>query len=303
MQFEDSTALLRDAGALRSRFLEDGYVFFRHLLEASKVAAVRADVLAAIEPLGWLAPGSDPKDAMAAREVRREGLGDWFEGYRAIQSVESFHALAHDEGLLAPITALLGTHDVLVHPRKIARVTYPGSEFPTPAHQDFPLIQGSADTFTLWMPLGDCPMSLGGLKVLSGSPLLGLRPTLPREGVGGVGVDLEVAEDDPRWRSIDYESGDVLIIHSFTVHWGPPNRGDRIRLSVDYRYQALGAPVVEGSLLPHGFPAIPSWEELCAGWSTTRWVARPQDPSIVDRRDPFGDLGSPPSLLWPELAR
>lgn len=299
--FADSTALLHDPEALRERFLSDGFVFFRRLVEPGQVMAVRHDILQALAPIGWLADGSDPRDAQPAEEVRREGLGDWFVGYTAIQSLESFHALAHDEALVGAIRALVGD-DVLVHPRKIARVTYPGSEYPTPPHQDYPLIQGAADTFTLWMPLGDCAAQLGGLKVLQGSPLLGLRPPVPRPGVGGLGVDLDIAEDDERWATTDYLAGDVLIIHSFTIHWGPPNRGDRIRLSADYRYQALDAPVVEGSLMPHGYPAIPGWETLTQGWSTTRWVERPDAANVVELRNPFEDLGEPPSALWPAKA-
>ena len=56
---------------------------------------------------------------------------------------------------------------------------------PTPAHQDFPFIQGSARTFTTWIPLGECPRELGGLQVNAGTHLLGemVVPKQRRQGV------------------------------------------------------------------------------------------------------------------------
>ena len=71
------------------------------------------------------------------------------------------------------------------------------------------------------------------------------------------------------WASASYRPGDVLVFHSLTVHWAPPNRGERLRLSCDYRYQLASDPVVEGSLLPHYWPTIPGWDVLTNGWSTT----------------------------------
>ena len=52
------------------------------------------------------------------------------------------------------------------------------------------------------------------------------------------------------WVGGDYEIGDAIFFHSHTVHKALPNQSpDRIRLSVDYRYQGGSQPVTEGSLL------------------------------------------------------
>lgn len=300
--FVDSTSLLDDPVSLRARFAHDGYAFFAQLLDPAKVRRVRTEVLAALAPLGWLAPGSRPQDALPAAAARREAKGDWFDGYAAIQALESFHALAHDPALLGVARALCASAQLLVHPRKIARVTYPGSEYPTPPHQDFPLIQGAADTFTTWVPLGDCPSTLGGLQVLAGSAAQGLRRMVSRPGAGIIdaGVDTDISEQDTRWAGIDYRAGDVLAFHSFSIHWAPPNRGSTLRLSADYRYQAADAPVSEGSLLPHYHGSIPGWDELTRGWATTAWVDRPETVRLADFRDPFGDLGRPNSAVLAE---
>ena len=42
------------------------------------------------------------------------------------------------------------------------------------------------------------------------------------------------------WFSSPFDLGDALFFHSKTVHQGVPNlSGNRVRLSVDYRYQSL----------------------------------------------------------------
>jgi hypothetical protein len=58
------------------------------------------------------------------------------------------------------------------------------------------------------------------------------------------------------------------VFHSHAVHRALPNRGpDRLRLSVDYRYQPASHPVTRGSLLPH-YARVP-WSEIYACWKVT----------------------------------
>jgi ectoine hydroxylase-related dioxygenase (phytanoyl-CoA dioxygenase family) len=282
----DSTPLIDDREALRARFSEDGFVFLRGVVDRAAVAAVRADVAAILAESGWLADGSDPAEARPGDTVHREGDETWIPVYTRVQSLYSFHALAHRDDVLRPIRALVGETEVLIHPRKIARITYPLSKFPTPPHQDFPLIQGAADTYTLWLPFGECPVSLGALRLLTGSHRDGVRPVFARSGVGGIGVDVDV--DDPGFQTTDFGPGDAVVFHSCTVHYGPPNEGDRVRLSADYRFQSARDPVVDLSLQPHG-------HVITAGWPSRGPVGTPEGLDIVPMRDPMGSLGHPPS--------
>jgi hypothetical protein len=292
-ELTDSTPLLDRPDALVEEFRQHGCLFFRGLVPADDVLAVRRDVAGAIASVGWLAPDTDPVDAVPGPEIRREADEHWWPGYTAIQRLESFHRLAHHPALLRPVAALAGGEELIVHPRKIGRVTFPGSAYPTPPHQDFPLIQGGADVFTIWMPFGDCPPEMGGLRLLDGSHRDGLRPPVAASGIGGVGV--EVAEDDPRWRTADYRPGDAVVFLSFTVHWAPANQADRVRLSGDYRYQPVSVPLVDGSLLPHyGPPLIPGWDDLAAGWSTRRWIEVPEATQVVGY-DPVDDRLTAPA--------
>jgi ectoine hydroxylase-related dioxygenase (phytanoyl-CoA dioxygenase family) len=284
----ESSDLLGDHDGLRHRLAEEGFLFFRDLLPAEAVSEVRADVLREVEQEGWLAGGTEPEDRRPGPVVVREGDDNWWPAYRKIQSLERFHRLAHDQRLVRLAGELLGG-PVLVHPRKIARVTFPGSEYPTPPHQDFPFIQGTPDVLTFWLPLAGCSVEDGALRVLCRSQYTGLRSRQPTTGVGGMGVPVG-ADEENAWASAYYRPGDVLVFHSLTVHWAPPNRGERLRLSCDFRYQLATEPVVEGSLLPHYWPTVPGWDVLTKGWSTTRWVRGPAEPAMSAMSPPLGVL-------------
>ena len=83
----------------------------------------------------------------------------------------------------------------------------------TPAHQDFLYIQGSTETVTAWMPLGDVPAALGGLMVQPGSHKAGFYLPFKHPGVGGNAVAYDA---DLPWAGTDYKAGDVLLFHSLT---------------------------------------------------------------------------------------
>ncbi|MBI2302651.1 MAG: phytanoyl-CoA dioxygenase family protein [Armatimonadetes bacterium] len=269
-RFEDSTALLDDPPALRARAARDGYLFFRRLLPAEALLAVRADLLDIVRRHGWLAPTADPLegriDASALSAVpeaqMRTDIGVSSAAYDDVQRTESVHRLPHHPKLLALYRALFGG-EVLVHARHIVRLITPHpSVYPTPQHQDFPLIQGTANTWTCWFPVGACPMTLGSLMVLRGSHRLGYLPIEPAKGAGGIAAQTCRGEVD--WVDGDFELGDVLTFSAYMVHRAKRCRfKDRIRLSFDVRYQALAEPVEQRSLLPH---CELTWEQVYADW-------------------------------------
>ena len=60
--------------------------------------------------------------------------------------------------------------------------------------------------------------------------------------------------------------GDVLIFHSMLVHKGVPNRSDRLRMSMDVRFQRVDAPFNFDNAQTDGQPL--SWEDVYAGWES-----------------------------------
>jgi len=265
--FHDSTSLLLDPAALREQAVQDGYLFFAGLLPREPVLDARREILEVCARHGFLAEGRALDEAIAAPGVRfREGDPEYMAAYDEIQRLESFHALAHQPPLLAALRSLFG-EEVLVHPRNIARVMFPqNNDYTTPAHQDYVHIQGTEETWTAWIPLGDCPRQLGGLEVLPGSHRFGVLPVRSAYGAGGLGVETDSLGLE--WAGGDLRMGDVLLFQSLCVHRGINNgTPDRVRLSVDYRYQGVSRPVTEGSLLPH-FNRL-SWDEIYRGWERT----------------------------------
>lgn len=269
--FIDSTDLLDDPVALRARADETGYLFFKQRLPKDEVLALRAEMLAIVEKHGWRQPGQDALgglidydaiNRLTEEEMHRTDVGVTAEAYHDTQKLERFHRLPHHPRLLEVYRALFG-REVLVHPRHIARMITPHTcMVPTPPHQDFPYIQGSTQTWTCWFPVGDCPRSLGGLTVLQGTHRKGYLPVQPARGAGGFAVPL--CPTETHWVEGDYEAGDILTFNSHTVHKALRCQfKDRIRLSLDVRYQPIDEPVDQSSLNPH---CSLKWEEIYAGW-------------------------------------
>ena len=109
---------------------------------------------------------------------------------------------------------------------------------------------------------------MGGLSVLTGSHKFGVLPVSRSLGAGGLRAHFQKIGGD--WVSSPFELGDLLLFHSHTVHKGLPNlSGNRLRLSVDYRYQRASDPVMDKVLTPH--QGRLSWEDVYKGWKSDRY--------------------------------
>lgn len=265
--FIDSTPDAACAETLQRRAEQEGYLFFRGLFNRESVMQVRRDFCAIMQRHGWLAPGTNPEDAIRGRETTCEGDADFMPVFDEFQRLESFHALAHDPTVLAVLERLFG-ESVLVHPRNIGRIVFPGGP-PTPPHQDYLHIRGEANTWTVWVPLGDVPREMGALAVLSRTHKKGLLPARAMPGLGGAGVDTDGFEG-ARWVTENFRLGDAVMFHSLTIHQGMPSQfPDKLRLSCDYRYQGASRPVVESSLKSHANRQ--SWDQIYAHWKSPKY--------------------------------
>lgn len=262
--FVESNDLREYPEALRERADRDGYLFFRSLADADAVRCVRAQFAEILVRHGWLDEGTNPDDLLSTKRHIVEGQPEFMPVFDDFQRLEAFHALAHDPGILSMLETLFG-ETVLVHPRNIGRIMFPTTPT-TPPHQDYIHIQGTPDVWTAWIPLGDVPVEMGALSILPGSHRQGIYPIRRMPGAGGVGIDKGLLSGE--WVTGDFRIGDAVFFHSHTVHESLPNRtGNRMRLSVDYRYQGVSQPVTEGSLLPHFHRW--GWEFVYDGWKST----------------------------------
>jgi ectoine hydroxylase-related dioxygenase (phytanoyl-CoA dioxygenase family) len=239
---------------LRAAMQEQGYLFFRGIVPVEDVLAVRRDIVTLCADAGWIDRAHDVMDAVVAPgiEPQTEGKPDYMAVYRQVLRLPRFHDFPNHPALMAIAHKLLGP-EVLVHPRRIGRITFPNyTVATTPAHQDHFYIRGSVDTYSAWAPLGDCPASLGGLAVWPGSHHQGfIEHSVSHAGaVGGKGVPVD--EQQATWHTTDFLAGDALFFHAYTIHKALPNlSGDRLRISTDNRYQRPTEAIDPGALRPH----------------------------------------------------
>jgi ectoine hydroxylase-related dioxygenase (phytanoyl-CoA dioxygenase family) len=239
---------------LRAAMNEYGYLFFRALLPEETILDVRRDVLTVLQDAGWLDSSHDMMDGIAAPgiEPKKEGQPEYTAVYRQILRLPRFHAFPEHPALMSIAQKLLDG-EVFTHPRRIGRITFPGSgEWATPPHQDYFYIRGSVETYSCWTPLGDCPMTLGGLAVWPGSHRQGyIEHTVSHPGAtGGQGVSVD--ESKAEWHTSDFGIGDALFFRSYTIHKALPNLSpDRLRLSTDNRYQQREDAIDPAATRPH----------------------------------------------------
>ena len=273
VELTDSTPLLGEPRLLLDRAGQDGYLFFRGLLDREKVLRVRRQVMQVVAGHGWLKPGTDVMDGIADIEAFDQvdpaaaafcGTGVPLDAYQDVYRIQDFHGIGHDPALLDLYDGLLGGH-VLRQPLSIARVMVPGrGSSPTPAHQDFIHIQGTKNVWTAWFPLGDCPVELGGLTVLVGSHADGLLTYHAAQGAGE--LEAYICNSGYNWGVADFSAGDVLTFTSLTVHRSQPNiPGEQVRLSVDMRYQRDDEPITYGAISPHC--NVLHWDQVYEGWT------------------------------------
>ncbi|CAN5656092.1 hypothetical protein BH10CHL1_BH10CHL1_26520 [soil metagenome] len=272
-----SNDAMDDPAELRRRIADEGYLFFKRLQNPDKLRSLRREMLTVMQQGGWLVAGTDPVDGIANVAAQcTEGDLSYTDVYHEVYKLEAFHRSAHEPEIMQMVEKIMG-RPIMPHPQKIARLWFPKyTEHTTPIHQDFVHFQGNFENLTCWAPVGDCPIELGGLAVLPGSHKV--NHVLDHHfslGAGGLCVDTEAEakahqELDVAWHTTNYEIGDTLIFPALTIHKALPNyTEDKLRVSLDNRYQAVGDPISDHMLDPHLNLVSPlTWEEIYRDWKT-----------------------------------
>lgn len=117
-------------------------------------------------------------------------------------------------------------------------------------HQDAGTVLPEADgqiIATMWIPLFDVPEDGGCLEILPGSHKEGLRRHLVN---GEIRVD---PSDVPALlpKRLPTQAGGLILFHPLMMHRSHPNLTDRVRWSMDLRYQDARKPT--------GRPFLPSF--------------------------------------------
>ena len=235
---EFEVAMLHDTGPERLCALaaRDGFLFFRGLLPEDLVMALRRRVLGYARRMGWL-DGGAPLEIARATPGKRVGSykdPDWVNLQVHVQTNAEMWALGNCVEIYRVLRAVEGrSSDLYLSTANTCRVVSPHPEMATRPHQDAHYVRMIANFWTVWIPLGDCPRELGSLALLPGSHRGGL---LEHSGQGTVDGGVAVA-GDAVWSTTDLRCGDAIVFRPHTLHCSLPNcSGDRLRLSVDFRY-------------------------------------------------------------------
>jgi hypothetical protein len=230
----DTAPLLADRAAIRENARRDGYLFQRRLISPEMVLDARKAVLELCRAYGWVAIGTPLMDGAAA--TLRIGAYDdpqWIRFLPEALRLPEVRALAQAPAILSVLDAVYDGPPT-AYPGDICRVVSPETaDLTTPPHQDAWYLRNADTLWTAWLPLGDCPLSLGPLAILPGSHMQGLVPHTSVKGdVHSAAVPPEAA-----WASGDMLAGDVLFVNGMTVHRAFDNESaGRLRLSVNFRY-------------------------------------------------------------------
>jgi hypothetical protein len=289
-ELRDSSYLLGDGEATRARMEEDGYLFLRGFFRREDVLAARRIIVERLAEEGFLQAGADPMEAIVPEEESEVAvsqrdtdvpLADKNRNNTHVHKNRNFrpdlttgneplHRLLYRGAMMEFYREFFGEpvrHYDFTWLRTIER----GNG--TRPHCDMVYMgRGEREKLlTAWVPLGDAPLSLGGLMVLEGSNHQHelLRPYLERDvdsyckngrhapeieaGAKAWEWDGSLSKDPAslrrklggRWLTTDYEAGDLLTFTMYTVHAGLDNQTNRIRLSSDSRYQPASRPADE----------------------------------------------------------
>ena len=242
----DATAAAGDPTRLKALLAEHGYLLLRGALNRDLVQRVRDDLIAVLHECNILESPTAPPIWSGGPPPTEEEYLAYYE--RAVR-LDSFNRLAESPEVRAVMEAIYDG-PVQVWEQRLLRIIPPDPDGAAPlgvgAHQDGSPQLGylTQDFSTAWIPLTDIDERLGGLAVVPGSHLGGVRAQ-----TGSASSSLRTAKTttfelpsaDERWVTTNYSPGDLVVFSSMTLHKGQPNVSDRLRISCDFRYQPKGA--------------------------------------------------------------
>lgn len=237
------------------QFFNKGYLVVEDVFSADDLAPViavydefidkRAIELKSQGKIQDLCEGLPFEKRFAALYVQCPQIEDDIDIMRA--RLEGMYNFLFNEKLLDVAECLVGG-EILASPIQHIRAKIPTSIIAegvphyiqnVPWHQDAAVTQEDADPykiFTFWIPLVDATQETGCMEVLPEAFKLGL---LQHENIAGLTI---VPEELPAItpQPVPCRKGGIVLMSKYTPHHGLANRSDKVRWSLDLRFQAVG---------------------------------------------------------------
>ena len=157
----NSAALVGVAAALRERMTEDGYLYLPGLLNRAEVEAARISVLERAAADGLLDP-----EFPVAKGILKPNINPYFKPEYA-QENAALHKILYDGPMIQFFENFFGES---VRHFDYTWLRAVGAGLGTSPHCDTVYMgRGTPDLLTAWTPLGDVPLTVGGLMLLENS--------------------------------------------------------------------------------------------------------------------------------------
>ena len=263
----DSSAAVDDTRRLGEIMSSDGYLYLPRFFERDQVQRARTVVLEQLNAFGLLYPGKPIDEGWfnTLQQEDRRGAFDLHSKIRLEQQHTAVLNLLYGPRVMGFFDGFLAgeaTHYDFIWFRTIS----PGRG--TPCHCDIVFMgRGTFDLYTVWTPLGDISLEMGGLLILEDSHRKRdqLQRYLERDVdlycANGTYADEfatgkrrrsgQLSKNPPqlrrslggRWLTSKFTMGDVVIFQMGMVHCSLDNQTGRYRLSTDTRYQLASEPI------------------------------------------------------------
>jgi ectoine hydroxylase-related dioxygenase (phytanoyl-CoA dioxygenase family) len=240
-----SNDILNDAEALRTRMEDEGYLFFRSLIDPDVVLEARREILLKYAIVGEIDGINHPVLEAIQSEtsfIDKVNLRAFTESVRTGMAYQN---VVLNEKLMAYLERLLGG---AVHPYDFRwpRFVRPGEG--CGFHYDGPYMNRGTDrVFTSWIPLGDVAKHEGALIILENSHKVDqlldsyARKDADKDKISWLSTNPRTLQEKfgGRWLTTDFRAGDVLSFGMHLLHGALDNCSPvkRCRLTSDTRYQ------------------------------------------------------------------
>lgn len=253
-ELQHSNALMQNPAALRARLEADGFVYLKGVLDTALVAAARKEVFERLIEVGEILPPA--AEAIASGSSRRDQVvSDRGAFWQSVSEGPHLRTLSHGSTIQGLMTMLLGAP---ARPQDYMFLRAGARGRATGLHFDYPFFTRAHDqVFTVWLPIGDVPVSDGPLVVVEGSnryrdlidPMIGFdvaRDSSRKATLAQDAVSL-ARERGARLLTTNFSAGDIAVFGMYTLHGSLENHSsiNRVRLSCDVRWQPAALPLDE----------------------------------------------------------
>ena len=251
-ELTDSAALMGKPQALRERLVQDGYLFLKAVLARAAVLEARREVFQRLVQVGEIAePAQAGIFTNASRRAEMEpDLGRF---WKSVSNGPLLRSVSHGSAMTSIMSLVFG-ETARPQDYMFLRAAIPGRA--TGLHFDYPFFTRAHDQVaTVWLPLGDVPVSDGPLVVVEGSnrfrdlidPMIGFdisKDSTRKADLGSDAISFAQARGT-RLLTRDFEAGDIALFGMYTAHGSLDNHSgtNRVRLSCDVRWQPESLPL------------------------------------------------------------